>query len=985
MYPTKRQLALAICSLVFLGGYCLVPLPAEVVTFRLGTGLSPTQRGGRLPQAWVVRVDAAPKLDGRLDEPPWSATQPVVLGKLESDAETSPRTEARLVHTEEVLYVGVEMAEPDINRLKRTVHQTDGPAYRDDSIELFLSPDPSRGYFQVIVSATGAIFDRRDRDDPGAWDSGARASTAVEARGWSLEVAIPMAALGVGEELPTRWRANIYRNRQAGPEGALQAWSPTFSSDYDVPARFGQLLFTSGPPRAGDKSRTDLPCGIAVEDLGDGGAVLLFDVSAIPRGARVHRARLLCQRGPHDGGSDDSLRDIEIYPLRGPYKKGRAPAHTGQPLALVSPWYRSFEMTEPLRPWVAGRGPPGLYVKVFPGWRKHATYLDVMVEGEPTDVPPPASGVQVFHRAGQTFITWREIDDPVGSDQITWGSLKTILDDLDRIREVRYSVYRHHRPITSDSLHQAELIATVTPLSCWNVNGRNVERGIDWHLQNRYALIHGHWNPFSQATLDGDFGRDGPIDRLVIEDGKPPLSRGTGLYVHTATAAQAKTYYAVLTQVDGVQNTRDLTSASTAGPISEAPGPCLPVLQKEFPPQPHFNYPERRLHFVRWVAPPFGNHPCQYFNWSVGVPKVKLSDPHPLELSLPRDDRSYWRTQYRVERDSIVLTPHDFPTFTWWYGYHEAIGTLRSFRQGTVQPYTERRLLWFVRWVAKRWPVDRDRILVTSVQRAAGGPGRSGRGGGCSGALHLAFRHPDVFHMVLPGQNARVDYAAGPADDMQALWGRPQWALKTDTGQNVWDELNLVRRVEASKASFEWPLVTLLGHKVPPGTSQFIAALLERRQPVMARFNQWPGPKLIPVSASSTWGGFVRRLDVRRNRPLPTFSHSRAAAFRDGSVTFVDLNLNYRWTDVVDRPDRIELTLSRSQHRAAPVNSITLRRAEHFKPRPGQACAWTLGEQSGDTAVDADGLVTIPQVSIPIEPARLVVTIKKQASGRPDR
>jgi len=139
---------------------------ADVVTRRLGTGLPPSPGSGRLPQAWVAPAEKAPRIDGKLDDPAWSQTRPVVLGKLASRGEASPKTEALLAHKDGVLFVGVRLAEPRVAAMKRTVTDADGPAYRDDSVELFLSPHPNRGYYQMIVSATGAIFDRHGHGNP---------------------------------------------------------------------------------------------------------------------------------------------------------------------------------------------------------------------------------------------------------------------------------------------------------------------------------------------------------------------------------------------------------------------------------------------------------------------------------------------------------------------------------------------------------------------------------------------------------------------------------------------------------------------------------------------------------------------------------------------------------------------------------------------------------------------------------------------------
>ncbi len=56
---------------------------------------------------------------------------------------------------------------------------------------------------------------------------------------------------------------------------------------------------------------------------------------------------------------------------------------------------------------------------------------------------------------------------------------------------------------------------------------------------------------------------------------------------------------------------------------------------------------------------------------------------------------------------AFALCPHDFPTKTWWYGYNENMGTLKSWKGAVVRNYTEKRLLWFVKWAMKKWPVDK--------------------------------------------------------------------------------------------------------------------------------------------------------------------------------------------------------------------------------------------------------------------------------------
>ncbi|MGA2069149.1 MAG: sugar-binding protein [Thermoguttaceae bacterium] len=943
-----RRCGLALGAVLFTA----TAVQGAVVTRRLGTGLPPAVAGDDLPQAWAAPAEKPPAIDGRLDERAWSKTRPIVLGQLQRAGETSPRSEVRFSCHGGILYVGAKLAEPNVEKLKRTVTRHDGPAWEDDSVELFLAPDADRDYYQIVVSASGAIYDRRGLGDPADWDSKAKAAVHVGQDGWSLEVAVPMASLGVGRQVPQRWRVNVYRNRQAGGKGENQAWSPTFSGDYNVPERFGYLLFTPEAPWANREQTAVRERGITLERLGDEEAVLHFDLSGLPKAARIYRASLQCERQPIDGGDPRALENVEIYPLAAPYRKGSPPQTEDKPLSPLPPWYQSFDVTGLVRGWLAGRPGSGVYVKKFPGWLVGKTCLDLMYEGEPAGVPPQASDVKAFHRAGQTFITWKEIDDLLGKDEATWSEVKAILDGLDAKAQVRYCVYRSAKPITAASLPQAELLATVKPLSGWNLNGRNIERPIDIVIAGKDYFPCGHWNPFNAASLDGEFGRDCPIDRLVIRDGGQPLDRCTGLYVHTPTA-QGTAYYAVVTVVDGVANARDLSARNVSEAVEETPAEPVPVLQKEMPRMPFFNFAGKRLHYVQWVAgPKLANVPSQYYNWSVAIPEPVpaaggKAAPAPLELTLHRDGNSYWRTQFRIERNSIVLAPYDFPIRSWWYGYHECSGTLRSCSQGVIRPYTERRLLAFVDWAARKWPVDRDKIIVSGCRGGAS----------AAGALHLGLRHPDVFALVISGHGSPTyaDLAAGlhhnalspDAKGLQAVFGAPEWALKTETGRVFYEEQDMVKLAAGTPAKVELPLVAVTSSN-KGSIRDFHRVMLAGGRPLVAEF-WWGGGRYIPVTAGETFPNAVR-LDVRKDVSMLAFDSDAARKTLAGGMG--EFNRGFTWREPSDQPAKYEVTIGNSSAEdpgaaKASLFDITLRRLRKFKVEPGKTYHWAVAPLGG--------------------------------------
>jgi hypothetical protein len=67
-------------------------------------------------------------------------------------------------------------------------------------------------------------------------------------REWSCEIALPMEDIVTAPHLPPqpgdRWRLNLYRVDQR-PAISELAWSPTLQNDFNVPKRFGEIVFTA--------------------------------------------------------------------------------------------------------------------------------------------------------------------------------------------------------------------------------------------------------------------------------------------------------------------------------------------------------------------------------------------------------------------------------------------------------------------------------------------------------------------------------------------------------------------------------------------------------------------------------------------------------------------------------------------------------------------------------------------------------------------
>jgi len=739
------------------------------------------------------------------------------------------------------------------------------------------------------------------------------------------------------------------------------------------------------------------------------GSVVRFTLAGLPEKARIHRADLLVIRARVITGSDEAARvAIEIYPVPEDAGADPKPPAGSKPLALRPPWFDRLDATDAVRRAVAaGSGKVGFLVKACPGGRAEAAWLDVAHEAAADDVPKQATGLKVLHRAGQTFITWKELEDPFGDRPVRWGELRQKLATMDKDRHVRYCVYRHSRPIDKGSISEAERLAEVAPFSGYNVNSWSKERLINQAVfgdDDKGEL--GKYDPFNGWDRDSEPGGRLAIPRFVVVPGAQPLPPGTGLYVHSATE-ERKAFYAVATCIDGSTNAADFSpSNSLAQPVAEAPAAWEPVLQGKGTGQFGFDFPGEKLFYVAWVAPPLANLPSRYFNWSVHLPP-KLDGPAPLNVSFHDLGFSYAKPVRRFQRAAIQVAGHDFAPVSGWYGYHESLGTLRSWDQGTVQPYTERRLLAFIEWVGKQWEVDWDRSFT------------DGRGLGATGAIHFACKHPERFAYVLADRGAVCCRDSEHLPALEDAWGRVAWNLPCDQGVGVWDWQDLTAFLRRKGPGWAIPVLSISpwGHtawqeahprkivadrNVRWMTShrhftRLFQTLFDNRHMFFTDFDWGPTLGILPQ-----W------MDVARG-PVPVATKSTDMKVKpndDGPFIFFEpsgsspsgwIHWHHRWqsADAVDRPDRLELTLYAEGGNELTAD-VTPRRARQFRPKPGEKLAWTntaLAQgrhswalrntwkkhpkkakiQSGTAVADEHGLVTLKGILILPTRNRIVI------------
>ena len=332
------------------------------------------------------------------------------------------------------------------------------------------------------------------------------------------------------------------------------------------------------------------------------GQRLIFDLSDIPRGAKVHHASLYCFTR---GGAQP--RDPALIHLTEKLDAEGNPVLAAKPLKIEPPWYRSFDAAEAVGRWVKDPDTNlGLTVKRFEGFDAGKTYLEVRYDGKAQDVPEQVAGVRAVHHHGQTFIAWTEHEAfRPKKDEIMWVEKFSERGDVDaegpgdgwrgmpnhpaitlttlrglqglavrlkpsgfqgikplrRIRKVlpiTYRVYRHTAKITAANIHQAEMLAEVQPLSGFDGEAYKI------HFKGEY--------------IDQREEPKSVIPTYCVDKGKA-LTPGEGLYVHTAARA-GKSYYAVTTALGGTENLSQIGDAnSLSGPVEEKPGTPEPVFR----------------------------------------------------------------------------------------------------------------------------------------------------------------------------------------------------------------------------------------------------------------------------------------------------------------------------------------------------------------------------------------------------------------------
>jgi len=702
----------------------------------------------------------------------------------------------------------------------------------------------------------------------------------------------------------------------------------------------GILVATTSAPargemvvqRWGQAGHVQHPGSVTFQEAGSAGTLMRIDLAALPEGAKIYRARLVFSRSAQGYGEG-----FDIVPADSG-DRGSVQA-AGPRLELVPPVFRWFDATPVVQQWSAARRKVGqLLLRRAPDFDRRKTWLEIAYEGRLGEKPRQVSDLKAFYRAGQVFLTFREIEDlSEGLDDYAWGKLiekgkgynSEMLIPKDDPRELRYRVYRHTAPITAASIGQAELLAEVVPGSRFNT--RQVRR-----------IFMGEQVP---SKLDDKF----LAVRLAVEDGKP-LTAGVGKYVHTV-ARPGRGYYAVVTAVNGVENTAELSQANTAGPIEEQVAPPEPVLYREVSLKLDHN---RGAYVQRW------------YNWYVGQPLSCIPLCYDVVVGYCPSLRSRPAPVYVHRGHSWIIEPEPAtPSATpridlahssddpnaFWMGINDAHNTLKGLDEGRWQPFPQRRQTALLEWLNRQHGVDWNQVSV---------------GVGAWGMMEL--ERPDLYAALHGWGLPEISKGFQAWQRAGGVWGPPQaYASRPNEENPFWRQdysryilENTARETPFFHIHLGWGAhFTEMGW---PPLPRFLRALVDTRRPFIFRWQIRDG---LPV--------------VRRNQSLPAFGNCSLddnpgnGDLRNGETFDAQINgyLNWDAETIVDRPDRWEMTVWLDKSAPLPECTVDLtpRRCQQFKAPPGQSFRWAnVAEdkpiQAGTARADRHGLVTLEKLVV---------------------
>src|SRR5258706_2497003 len=184
----------------------------------------------------AVRVSDPIKIDGLLDESSWSLAQAATEFLQERPTEGAPateRTEVRVLFDDKNIYFGIRAFDSEATHINARDLVRDSSFPNDDRIEILLDTyHDRRNAFRFAVNPLGtqqdALITDEGRDINISWDGSWVSEGRIDAKGFTVEIAIPLTTLRFTEGIES-WGLNISRIiRRKNEENLWTSWQRSF-------------------------------------------------------------------------------------------------------------------------------------------------------------------------------------------------------------------------------------------------------------------------------------------------------------------------------------------------------------------------------------------------------------------------------------------------------------------------------------------------------------------------------------------------------------------------------------------------------------------------------------------------------------------------------------------------------------------------------------------------------------------------------------
>lgn len=538
----------------------------------------------------------------------------------------------------------------------------------------------------------------------------------------------------------------------------------------------------------------------------------------------------------------------------------------------------------------------------------------------------PIKGIRTEARPGQIFVMWDEGATPFGTTFNVYVASEAI-KDVGKAKKVGHHVEQHSAR--------------------------------DW------------WE--DPATFDVKKTPEKPVG-FRIGPGDKRLDPAGGLFVHTvAKGGDGKLFFAVTTSDESGNEERTLVSGdnATVEGVEPIAGPAEAIWQGEGEEPPVGAGKDKalwlQLHGKSGVIRPmeylaFGD---AEMGWREGLPFKFSAKVIGDEVVVRPTDRTWINRNHSEALDGRAAAIWSF-----WYGYNSNIYDPDLKSEGVPTNYTERRNLWMLDFVDRRYQPDRNRWYC------------SGGSMGGSGTISFGLRHPELFAAIYASVPiVSYTYRGRPGATSAGRIEHSCWTgpipptLKDESGVPFLDRMDAGHWVE--NANNDLPFVYIIHGRqdssIPwQNNPPFYASLNKARAGHAVYWDNGihsTSGKDAPPDVKD-WLHRFRRF--RLNESYPAFSN--AALNRnpgDGRPEDGDIvgwiNRGLDWRDIIDEPDRYSITLTADYPDIVyPVNvDVTLRRLQRFDVSPNETMQLRVGDSPPQKFVaDAQGKITIPAVSI---------------------